>query len=320
MAGLWLLPVRLTKSEHVAIGGVLGLLGGSWLSLLGVAVLGYESGLIGSSLLMLGVVVHGLRRQYRSLQHMEEARVRGWKYWVCWGFLLSLGSLLIYLVLTHFLPEESGVWYSAGYTWGDIAVHMSLASHFAEQPNFKLDFSLFPPSLLSYPFLADFFTGILVRLGASWQVAFVLPTVMMFYAFVRLMLSMATRLIGSFRAGLVHLGIVLFSGSAMGLWYFWKDFQVSGWDVVVQQDYTSIPAQHLHFINLLTSHLLPQRSYLFGICIFLSLVVLLIQQVEHRRAQVIYVVAAALGLLPFVHVHTFFVLTAVLVLYCLVGW
>jgi hypothetical protein len=188
---------------------------------------------------------------------------------------------------------------------------MSLASHFAHQRSFTLDFSLLSGAKLSYPFLADFLTGIMVRLGSSWQIAFLVPTAVLLLSFIRLSMSLVQRLTGSLRAAWLHIAIVLFSGSAWGWIEYLRDIPNVGWESVKTIDYSNLAEKHLHFANFLTSHLLPQRSYLFGICMLLAMLIVLHEWLHTKSQGILLTSAALLALLPFIHVHTFFVGLAV---------
>jgi hypothetical protein len=305
------LPLHVARSEWLIGGSLLGIVGATWISFLGVTVLDYTWGLLVTGVLVAGIIGWSWRGNPSITLTPDIQPKLGWQYVVFWGSMLGIAAIILKLLFTHFLPVENGIWYRAGYTWADLALHMSLAASFAHATSFTMDFSLLHGTSISYPFLVDFLTGMLVRLGLSWQLAFLLPSILFFAAFIRLTLSLGLRLYKSLRAAWLHLAIILASGSAWGLVMYFQDISSKGWKVFQTQDYTNLDLKHLQFANLLTSHLLPQRSYLFGISIFLLMLLFLMEWHAHRNWKILVGVGILCGLLPFIHVHTFFIATAV---------
>ena len=305
-----LLPLSLSRGEWLAAGAVMGMVIMMWCTFLLVNIFGYTVGLISTAVLMVFAICLLYNKKHIQITS-DETPKNGLKAVVYWGGLLSIASMLIYFIQTHYLQVKDTGWYSSGYTWGDIALHMSLASTFAHQAAPSLKFSLFEGSFLSYPFLIDFLTGMMVRLGTSWQLAFSIPAAVLFYAFITLAMTLLRGLVKSLRAAWLYIFIILFSGSAWGLFDYIRDASTQGLDVVKNVDYTNADSLNLHFANFLTSHLLPQRSYLAGIAVVMVILVFLMQWERTKRQSLLLVSAGIIATLPFIHVHSYFVAAGV---------
>ena len=337
LAGLaWarLMPGRPTRPEWVASGGVAGLLGGAWLSWLTVLVGGGGFAVLVAPPLLLGLAGLGVWRARAGAPALRPVPRGLWRWWL--GTTVPLSALLGYLASTHFLrPLPGGVWTSAGSTWGDLPLHASLAARFAQQSRFEWGFPLLAGAPMTYPFLPDLWSGLLHRGGASLRWALLAPTLVLLLALVQLLFFVgwrATRRRGG--AALCSL-LVLFDGGVAGLPISWRELQASGLPPLdflrtMKHDFAHVPAINLRFSNLVCDALLPQRGMLAGMGALLVAVLLLrgtwererVRKASRRSPLAGSLVAAGvlLGLLPFVHVHTFLVLAGVMAWMAVARW
>ena len=277
--------------------------------------MGRGGGVAGDGRAGLATVAAGRRPPRRALP-------RGLRPW--WlGTTVPISALLAYLDSTHFLPSLRGGWGSAGSTWGDLALHASLAARFAQQPRFEWDFPLLFGAPLTYPFLPDFLSGVLHRGGFSLRWALLLPTLVLSLALVQLLFFAGWRVTRSRLGAAIASLLVFFDGSAAGLPVLWRELRDSGQPLVdylraVRHDFAHVPAINLRFSNIVCDALLPQRGMLVGLCAFLLAALLLRgawEREERGRGEARALLAATalvLGALPFVHVHTFLVLAGVM--------
>lgn len=328
------MPGRLSRPEWLAAGGVAGPFAGAWVCWLVVLVGGPASGGIVASAVLLGIAGLGVwraRGRAPALRPLPPGLARWWL-----GTTVPLSALLAYLASTHFLMSRSdGGWASGGSTWGDLALHASLAARFAQQRRFEWDFPLLAGAPMTYPFLPDFLSGVLHREGASLRWALLAPTLVLLLALVQLLFFVgwrATHRRGA--AALVSL-LVLFDGGATGLPTFWRELQEGGLSPLeylrtVRHDFAHVPAINLRFSNLVCDALLPQRGMLAGLAAFLVAVLLLRGAWEGERVRPVaarlrpagslFAAGALLGLLPFVHVHSFVVLAGVMAWLAMARW
>jgi hypothetical protein len=78
--------------------------------------------------------------------------------------------LFVQLLSTHMLAQKADGLYSGGSTWGDLAWHLSMISNFAQRGSAAVrENPIFPGSRLSYPFVPDLISALLVRRGINLQ-------------------------------------------------------------------------------------------------------------------------------------------------------
>src|SRR3989344_2424138 len=147
--------------EKLAISVPLGLAIGTWTALAFAFLLQQTSWLsaaIASTALTIvaGVLFKGQKLPPTGELRQALAKPRGLLV------LLAIAAIGFGLLLsTHVLEERNGATYSAGSTWGDIAIHLSFINSFNKGAN-ALPVSGFPSNptfagaRLSYPFLPDY--------------------------------------------------------------------------------------------------------------------------------------------------------------------
>lgn len=310
------LPLSLRRMEVIAGGAVLGITFGSWLSFICSLVFGMQIGLAISGILALTFVSMGVWRwRVGNIALHIVSPNHSLKLWLAetlvLGVLVLLGAWLMY---THSFVPGSGGWYSGGYTWADLALHSTLASHFSQIQTLNLQFPIFPGQALSYPFLTDFFSGELLRLGGGFQMALGAPGIVLLTAGLLLSYNVVRRLCSSAVVGLLHLWLVLGTASVMGVSYFLQELRSSPGasllSVITKYDYSQLPEQfgtaELRVVDFLTSHLLPQRSYLAGFAV-MGLLFIILLELTPKRPLLTWTSGVLLGLLPLIHTHSFFV-------------
>lgn len=303
------LPLSLYRVERVAWMLTLGILLTSWVSLILSLFLPYSLSIpLTFALLLLGSV--GLLF-YAAKPKKESASPEASLSW----FLLTLFStmLLGYLFHTHMLQVYPDGWHTVGGSWGDLALHSTLISYFAKQPHFTLSFPLYPDAPLTYPFVIDYFSGLLLRGGWSMQAALLVPGLGLALSIVQLIFFISYRLFARVWAGTLSVFLFLFNGSPAGVFYAYQEWQQSGLSLFnflknLPQDYSQHPVGwNLQFSNIPTSLLMPQRSILLGVAIFLVVTSIFITIFQHKTTsswRLFLVMGLFLGLLPWSHPHT----------------
>ena len=312
-----LLPIHFYLPELAAAASLVGILVGSVLTLASVCFLGYGTGSAIAPAAMVAISAIALaRRSPESAGWIALPRTRQTVTWLLLTLLTS--GVLIALFVTHMLWERHGILHTGGGTWGDLALHMSLITRFAEQDRFTWDLPILHGSKLSYPFLIDFASGTLLRHGLSAQAALLIPGLILSLAFVQLLFFLAYRWFGSALAGALAVVLFLANGSPAGIDYFWRDWRASGQPLqefllAMKVEYAHLGDFNLRFSNIVVDYLMPQRGVLFGLPAF-TLATLLLWQAWRRpeaRRTLLLGAALLLGILPFAHVHTYLVLTGV---------
>ncbi|HEY8185483.1 MAG TPA: hypothetical protein VIF64_05415, partial [Pyrinomonadaceae bacterium] len=208
------------------------------------------------------------------------------------GFVLVQALFApIYIVLfkTRMLQPAAEGLYSGGNSWYDMALHAAITSSFVYGENFPPISSAFPPEPLLYPFLPDFLTAVLMRLGMDLNTALVATAVPLALALTGIFYWFAYRVskqyfLETYNAFLCQAAaalatvLFLFNGG-LGFLYFFSDWRSSGRALVdfwshTAENYANMGDRGIHWTNIIVDTLLPQRPSLFGIPIALIVLML----------------------------------------------
>lgn len=204
--------------------------------------------------------------------------------------------------------------------YGDIAWHMANVTLFAEGQTVPPENPIFAGTRLTYPFLTNFLSAILLRTGASFSVSVNLVALLMTPVLITLLYCFTREVTQNKRAALLAALLFLFGGAALGWIRFGGDWRESGVSLVElithlpARDYSGVGTdeQGFHFSNPTTTLLLPQRAFLFALPLALTILLLLLpgQTPNVKR----YLAAGlAAGILPLFHAHTVLALLPVIV-------
>ena len=241
---------------------------------------------------------------------------------------------LIYVPLfdSHMLRQgpDGGLYSGGDSALYDTPFHSALATSFAYGQNFPPIYTAFPPARLLYPCLPDFLTAILLLLGLDLHAALVMTAVPLALALTGLFFCFALRLStmalpvsasgGNDKRRLWAAGIatlLFFFNGGLGFVYFFMDWRASGRSIAdfmaaSNVNYTSNPAHHLAWPNIITDMLLPQRTSLFGLALGLIIVSSFAVVWSEGRdgkswsgSRILLAAGVAAGLLPYFHSHSY---------------
>lgn len=308
------LRVALYPFEAVALIVVLGLFCWTWLAFLAALLLPYA--------LAIPIVVAGsaaalwfTRRTERTWRPLEGGRAG----WILWGAATAVTALLfVPLFWTHsLLPDSTGAVYSASSTWADFGLHAAIISHLAQFDTMPMDLPVASGTSMTYPFLIDFLSSTYLREGWGLHLSLFVPGVLLVLAFGQLLMSFSLRLFAHVGTAVLGLALVLVLGSAAGLGLAIDDWQSTGLSLAgflsdLPRDYTTLNAENASVANLVGHALLPQRAFLFGFGIGLTVLILLHTARETGNRRYLIIAGVLTGMLPMAHAHTFIVCGAVL--------
>jgi hypothetical protein len=206
-------------------------------------------------------------------------------------------------------PRPEGL-YSGGSTWGDLAWHLSMISNFVERGLTAVkENPIFPGIKLSYPFLPGLLSAALVHMGVSLQASLIWPTLVALLCAVTGMYWFARSLHTGYEAVFAPI-LFFFNGSIVGCYYFWQDLRKS--DVSLGSflnhlpvDYANLGGHNLHFSNIISDYVLPQRAMVFGLALGIPVVLELWRYWERRRKTHLFYAGLLLSPMPLIHSHTF---------------
>lgn len=218
--------------------------------------------------------------------------------------------LWCYLLSTHTIPlGEDGAIYTGQCTYGDMNMHLSFITSLANQETFPPDYSLFPGTRLSYPFLSAGISASIYLMGASLRYAYILPMLTAFLQVTCGVYLLAITLFGSRAKALLSYLMYFFNGG-LGFIYFFDWTQHNGlqFSDIFTGFYTTptnLVDYNIRWVNIIADILLPQRASLFGYAVLFPCIWLLHQAVFTRQKIYIYIAAVFAGALPMIHTHSF---------------
>ncbi|HUG54789.1 MAG TPA: hypothetical protein VMR21_14365, partial [Vicinamibacteria bacterium] len=215
-------------------------------------------------------------------------------------------------------PGGGGVFTGVDHNLGDLPFHLAIATSFAHGGNFPPEHPELAGTRLTYPFVVDLVAAMLMAAGASATRAFRLENLALGWALVGLLHRFALRLSGDRMAALIAPVLVIASGG-LGFVLLANDVDPAGDGLLgrlraLTADYTIRPQGPLRWGNLGITMLVPQRSFLLGMPLFLVVATSWWQAVsdqDRTRARRRLLAAGVItGLAPLAHAHAFSVALA----------
>lgn len=226
--------------------------------------------------------------------------------------VLPFAALSAYLQATHTLqPLEDGL-YVGQSTYGDLCLHLGIATGLRDAP-FPPEYTLLPGTPLGYPFLMDALSSGMMLLGCSLRMSFVLPgTVFMFlvfWGFVIVCYNITKSPMATATAFLLT-----FLNGGLGFLYtldFLPASKASSLQEALYGFYrtpTNQPDLNLRWSNIICDLMIPQRTILAGWMMFFPCLWLLLHGLRTKEKKAFVMLGILAGSMPMVHTHTFLAL------------
>jgi len=234
------------------------------------------------------------------------------------ALLLLAGIFFIPFYVRALEIRSDGLY--AGYVniWGDWCTHLSMSGYLSGARH------LLPPQnpffsgfRLTYPFLPDLFSGMLLHLGMSLTGSLPLTSAILSLALVVVFYATAVRLVGNRWAAALGT-LVFFLSGGLGFANILNDVHPAGvgpfgWlrgllGAIAHplREYTLDRAIGLQWLNPVLAYLVPQRTTLFGFSLgLLALSLLWYGRVRRDRHETL-LAGIVLGLMPLLHAATYF--------------
>lgn len=171
------------------------------------------------------------------------------------------------------MKEVTGWWSSCANCFGDWAAHLTYTTSFAFGQNWPLQLPIMAGHKFSYPFLIDWLSAMLVKLGLDLRLALIIPGWILSLVLILLIVKLGQKLTGSIIVGRLACFIFLFNFGGK-------------------------------FLNIIVAQLIPQRGWLLGISLSIIIYWLLWQK------KPVYAGILA-GLLPLIHAHSYLATLAI---------
>jgi hypothetical protein len=209
------------------------------------------------------------REQIRAETTVAFEQIRERKKLYLLLFYAGIALLLALVFARNMLERPAGIYTGVQNNLGDLPFHLQVISSFVYGRNIPVEDPTYAGIRFTYPVLADFLTAMLVRSGASFAASMWLQGLVLAMAFTGLMHHWTRALTGNRLAAVLAPVLVIFSGG-LGWWLLMQDLRGNDGGLInllghLPRDYTIGNATIFRWGNSVTTLLLPERSFLFGL-------------------------------------------------------
>jgi len=262
-----------------------------------------------------------------------------------WTLLAAIAVMAIAMgwLFGHAIEITPNAWLAHyNNTWSDWAFHASDTTAFVYGKNLPPQNPVYAGTPLRYPFLPDFASAVLLAGGWNIPAALTWPSWAMAVLALSGLILWARRLTGRLAVGVIAVTLTLLGGG-LGFAYMISDATRLGLGraVAVAQLQQTYDKLNIQWYNPILSYYLPQRSFVFGAAILMTVLILLTPVLQatgvwrwraelrslwaqrtHPRLSseaAAFIVAGMLcGGLPWFHVHSLLVLGLVTTVWALI--
>lgn len=226
---------------------------------------------------------------------------------IFWLIITAWAIFLTKLFSQMLVEDSNGIWAGGSNVWGDWAGHIAYISNWLYGENFPPQNPWYAGTKLSYPFLFDFTSTLLVKLGLSLPLSLEIPGIIFSLAIVILLYKLTERLTKSTLAAFLSTTIFMFSGG-LGFLYLVPNQNLLPILTVQPKELTHIYEANIQWVNFVISEMVPQRGILIGLASALSIFILWLKGYKKNDKKYFLLTGFTAGLLPFFHTHTFLIL------------
>jgi hypothetical protein len=234
---------------------------------------GLSAGTAAIGLLIAAAPVFLLRRKdiktrFKLEWHAARSRTHGtsWKKFLRVAYYFAFFLLFVFFFDRAFLETSAGILTGASQNTGDLPFHLGAIFSFTDGNNFPPENPSFAGAKFSYPFIADFLTACLMKLGVGLKDAMFVQNLFWAFSLLIVLERFVFKLTRSRAAGKLAPVLLFFSGGLGFIWFF-SDFSQSGkgfYDFLwyLPGDYTI--SDKFRWGNSLVVLFITQRSFLIG--------------------------------------------------------
>ena len=246
-------------------------------------------------------------------------------------FIYYFGFFLIFWFFFEraMFENTQGIFTGGSQNLGDLPFHLGAIFGFTEGQNFPPENPSFAGARFTYPFMADFLTASMVKLGARVEDAMFVQNVSWAFSLLVILERFVFRVTNNRLAGKIAPALLFFSGG-LGFVWFARDFWEQG-QVIFQfltnlpQDYTI--GEKFRWGNSMVVLFITQRSLLLGMPITLMVLTFLWRLFSSEAVKnedvpadvsklssfplAPFIIGLLAGMLPLIHLHSLVVLFVV---------
>ncbi len=284
--------------------------------------------IIGTFLISLAPLILFSRRDYKQKFKLDYFRAKGKMQGASYKQFLKISFYLFFLVVFWQFFERAmfetaqGIFTGGSNNYGDLPYHLGAIFSFSDGANFPPQNPSYAGAKFTYPFMADFLTACLYKLGANVSGAMLVQNIAWAFSLLVVLERFVFKFTNSRLAGKIAPFLLFFSGGLGFLWFF-KDYWQGAQSFLdflwnLPRDYT-IDSEKFRWGNSLVVLFITQRSLLFG----MPLAIIVIQKLWDLFAsedvpEVVeidknslasfpfqpFVIGLFAGFLPLIHLHS----------------
>ena len=252
-----------------------------------------------------------LLTQWLTRGRPREARWTDMPWWLPVALAAPLCVLGGYLQYTHMLRNVDGALWVGQSTYGDLCLHLGIATSLRNAP-FPPDYSLLPGTLLGYPFLADSMVTTMLLFGTDLATAFALTGTLMM-ALVFLGFVIFTWSLTRSRAATALAAVLMFINGGLGFVYALDRVgrDATAFHEIFTGFYktpTNQPELNLRWVNVICDMMVPQRTLLAGWMALIPALYQLQAAMKSRKMADCVALGVWAGAMPMIHTHSFLAL------------
>lgn len=207
----------------------------------------------------------------------------------------------------NFFFKSDGIYSN---TTTDLPVHLAFINSFLYGENFPHKTPLYAGEKLAYPFLSDYFSAFLISCGMPQDASLNYVGIFMCLLITSSIYFMTLRITeNKFSSNLSS--FILFLGGSLGFWkFFEKDLPSFNYNIFetlkrAPNLYTDQYEYNFQFFNFIIGYLLPQRSFIFGFPLGITIISLMWIFLKSNKKEYLLLAGFTAGILPLFHFHSF---------------
>lgn len=239
--------------------------------------------------------------------------------------MVTFGLYFVIFFSRSITIEKSGYYLGHEHIWSDWPLHIAITSIFAyKSPDTWFAYHpMYSGGKFSYPFLTDFISGMLVRVGLSLPLAITIPSIIFSLFLIIGMYVLLFQLFKSRKIAVFAIFIFFLSSGPGFIDFFKKFFAHPALNMLLYPPthYTRIDQYAWYSGNVIVGLLVPQRAFLLGMTISIWIMAGLVYVMRRIRdtvpiKNILILLGLLAGSLPIVHMHSFIIVVIVTGLMC----
>ena len=229
-------------------------------------------------------------------------------------FLILPVSLIIWILMTNHIltPYDGGGVASGQCTYGDLQMHLGFITSIAQQGKFPPDYAFLSGYRLNYPFFADMLSASLFLFGTPLRWAVLVPSYVISGLLVTGFYLLAYKITNKKSAAVLAV-VFFFINGGFGFAYFIEGAKADPTQFTrIFTDYYHTPTNfnemNIRWSNTICDMIIPQRTTMFGWCIVIPCIYLLIDALKSNSRRAFVILAITAGCMPMIHTHSFLAL------------